>query len=171
MLVAQSCLTLCDPMDSPSGLSPHQAALSMEFVRQEYSSGLPFPSPGDLPDPGIKPGSPALQADPLPSEPPGKPFTTTSMVVIKWQSVTSVGKYIEKPAPSHTANGNVKWYSPFGKVSRLLRWSNTWLPYDLAISLLGLSTQEKMKIYVHTKSYTGVFTTALFTITKIFLKN
>ena len=51
----------------------HQAPPSMEFSRQEYWSGLPFPSPGDLPDPGIKPRSPALQADALPSEPPGKP--------------------------------------------------------------------------------------------------
>ena len=50
----------------------HQAPLSMGFSRQEYWSGLPFPSPGDLPNPGIKPGSPALQADALPSEPPGK---------------------------------------------------------------------------------------------------
>ena len=50
-----------------------QAPLSAIFLRQEYWSGLPFPSPGDLPDPGIKPGSPALQADSLPSEPPGKP--------------------------------------------------------------------------------------------------
>ena len=49
----------------------HQAPPSMEFSRQEYWSGLPFPSPGDLPDPGVKPGSPALQADALPSEPPG----------------------------------------------------------------------------------------------------
>ena len=45
----------------------------MEFSRQEYRSGLPFPSPGDLPDPGIEPKSPTLQADALPSEPPGKP--------------------------------------------------------------------------------------------------
>ena len=44
----------------------------MEFCRQEYWSGLPFPSPGDLPDPGIKPRSPTLQPDALPSEPPGK---------------------------------------------------------------------------------------------------
>ena len=51
----------------------YQAPLSMEFSRQEYWSGLPFPSPGDLPDPAIKPGFPALQADALPSEPPGKP--------------------------------------------------------------------------------------------------
>ena len=41
----------------------HKAPLSMEFSRQEYWSGLPFPSPGDLPDPGIEPGSPVLQAD------------------------------------------------------------------------------------------------------------
>ena len=45
----------------------------MEFSRQEYQSGLLFPFPGDLPDPGIEPRSSALQADSLPSEPPGKP--------------------------------------------------------------------------------------------------
>ena len=50
----------------------HQAPLSMEFSRQEYWSGLPFPSPGYLPDAGIKPGSPALQADSLPNETPWK---------------------------------------------------------------------------------------------------
>ena len=50
----------------------YQALQSMEFSRQEYWSALPFPSPGDLPNPGIEPGSPALQADALPSEPPGK---------------------------------------------------------------------------------------------------
>ena len=48
-----------------------QAPLSVGFSRQEYWSGLPFPSPGDLPDPGIKPGSPALEADALTSEPLG----------------------------------------------------------------------------------------------------
>ena len=47
-----------------------QAPLSMEFSRQEYWSGLPFPSPGDPPAPGIEPGSPTLQIDSLPSEPP-----------------------------------------------------------------------------------------------------
>ena len=50
----------------------HQATLSMGFSRQEYWSGLPFPSPGDLLDPGIEPRSPALQAGILTSEPPGK---------------------------------------------------------------------------------------------------
>ena len=47
----------------------YQAPLSMGFPRQEYQSGLPFPSPGDLPNPGIKPRSPALQVDSLPIEP------------------------------------------------------------------------------------------------------
>ena len=54
----------------------HQAPPSMESSRQEYWSGMPFPSPGDLSDPGIKPGSPPLRADALPSEPPGKPPTS-----------------------------------------------------------------------------------------------
>ena len=52
----------------------YQAPQSVEFSRQEYWSGLSFPSPGDLPNPGIEPESPALQADALPSEPPGKPI-------------------------------------------------------------------------------------------------
>ena len=51
----------------------YQAPPSMGFSRQEYWSGLPLPSPGNLSDSGIEPGSPALQADALPSEPPGKP--------------------------------------------------------------------------------------------------
>ena len=51
----------------------HQAPLFIEFSRQEYWSGLPFPSPGDLPDPGIEPRFLALQVYSLPSEPPGKP--------------------------------------------------------------------------------------------------
>ena len=51
----------------------YQAPPSMDFSRQEYWSELPFPSPGDLPNPGIKPRSPALQADALQSGPLGKP--------------------------------------------------------------------------------------------------
>ena len=64
-----------------------QAPLSMGFSRQEYWSGLPFPSPGDLPDPGIEPGSPALRADALTSEPPGKPLVAKRRVclIIMWQ--------------------------------------------------------------------------------------
>ena len=53
----------------------HQAPPSTGFSRQEYWSGLPFPFPGDLPDPGIEPRSPTLQADALTSGPPGKPLS------------------------------------------------------------------------------------------------
>ena len=56
----------------------YQVPPSMEFSRQEYWSGLPFPSAGDLPNPGIKPRSPALQAETLPSEPPGKLSISTA---------------------------------------------------------------------------------------------
>ena len=71
--VAQSCPTLCDLWTVA-----HQAPPSMGLSRQEYWSGLPFPSPGDLPDPGIEPRSPTLQAEALTSEPPGwyKPLDT-----------------------------------------------------------------------------------------------
>ena len=68
-LVAQSCPTLCHSMDCiPPGSSVHR------LLQTKYQSGLSFPSPGDLPDPGIKPWSPALQADALSSEPPGSPI-------------------------------------------------------------------------------------------------
>ena len=70
-------------------LRPHGAyqAPLIGFSRQGYWSGLPFPSPEDLPHPGIKPGSPVLQADALPSEPPGKSylgcFIQDSQVVLR----------------------------------------------------------------------------------------
>ena len=66
--VTQSCLTLCDPW-TVVGQDPPSMGLS----RQEYWIWLPFSSPGDLPDSGIKPGSPALQADSLLSAPPRNP--------------------------------------------------------------------------------------------------
>ena len=70
--VAQLCPTLSDPMDCWETVDYRPPGSSF-FFRQEYWSGLSFPSPGDLPDPGIEPGSVALQADALLSEPPGKP--------------------------------------------------------------------------------------------------
>ena len=69
MSVAQSCLTLCDPTDCTD-----QALRSMGFSRQEHWTGLPCPSPEDLPDVEIEPRCPALQAASLPSELQGSPF-------------------------------------------------------------------------------------------------
>ena len=65
----------------------------MEFYRQEYWSGYPFPFPGHLPDPRIKPGSPTLQVDSLPSESPGKPNIGTPNYM--WQILTNIKKEIE----------------------------------------------------------------------------
>ena len=67
-LVTKSCLTLMTPWTVV-----RQAPLSIGFSRQEYWSGLPFASPGDCPNPGVEPRSPALQADSLPTELPVKP--------------------------------------------------------------------------------------------------
>ena len=85
VLIAHLCPNLCDPINyNPSGSS-------MKFSRQEYWSGLPFPSPGDPPDPGIKPGSPALQADGLPSELLGKPIKVSrAESIFKWKSQDSI---------------------------------------------------------------------------------
>ena len=67
---------LCDPMDyNPLGSSFYG------LLKHDYWSGLPFLSPWDLPDPGIKPVSPALQADSLPSEPPGNPTETDQILI------------------------------------------------------------------------------------------
>ena len=70
MLVAKSCPTVCNPMNCNC-----QAPLSMGFSRQEFWSGLPFPTPGDLPDPGIEPTSPMLAGAFFTTEPPRKPIS------------------------------------------------------------------------------------------------
>ena len=75
VLVTQSYLTLSDPMDcSPPGSSVHR------IFQARILEWLPFPSLGDLPNSGIKPGSPALQTNSLPSEPPGKPLCCGSLI-------------------------------------------------------------------------------------------
>ena len=81
LIVQHLCVCVCVSFSVMSDfLQPHQAPLSLGFSRKEYWSGLPFPFPGNLPDPGIEPGSPALQAGSLPSEPPGKPTLNNNWV-------------------------------------------------------------------------------------------
>ena len=79
--VAKSRPTLCNPWTVA-----HQPPLSMEFSRQEYWSGLPFPCPGNLPNPGVEPRSPALQVDSFPAELQGKPKNTGvgSLSLLYW---------------------------------------------------------------------------------------
>ena len=82
----------------------YQAPQSMEFSRQEYWCGLTFPSPGDLPNPGIEPGSLTLQADALPSDPPGKPKEKPIKTAIGKQIQ---GEEIAKWVQSHWSE--IKW--------------------------------------------------------------
>ena len=88
VIVTQSCLTVCNTCTVA-----HQTPLSMEFSRQEYLSGWPFSSPGYLPTPGIESGSPALKADPLPSELPGNPILC---MVYNLLSISSNRKFKSK---------------------------------------------------------------------------
>ena len=74
-LVTQSCLSL-----QPHGQRSLVDYSPLGFSRQEYWSGLPCPPPGDLPNPGIEPRSPTLQADSSPSEPPGKPSNKSIVI-------------------------------------------------------------------------------------------
>ena len=82
---AQSCAALQFPWTVA-----HQSPLSMGFSRQEYWDGLTFPTPGDLPNPGIEPKPPTLQADSLPPEPQGKPKNTGvgSLSLLQWIFLT-----------------------------------------------------------------------------------
>ena len=73
----------------------HQAPPFMEFSRQEYWSGLPFPSAGDLPYPGIEPGSPTLQADALPSEPPRNPIHRVLILIASYEIGITIDKKTE----------------------------------------------------------------------------
>ena len=105
VLVAQSCPTLCNPMDWA-----RRASLSLGYSRQEYWSGLSFPSPGDLPDPGIEPWSPTLQADSLPFEPPGKPYYLSSLIIciVILYALNFYRKYCKEKKHSKYSNSFLK---------------------------------------------------------------
>ena len=124
VLVSQSCPTLCNPMDS-TGSSV------MEFSRQEYWSGLPCPPPGDLPNPGIKSRSPTLQADSLPSEPPGKPWPYVQFSSVA-QSCLTLWDPIDSSPPGS--------FLPEFLQERILQW--------VAISFSRESSQPRDQIQV-----------------------
>ena len=90
----------------------YQALTSMRFSRHDYWSGLPFPSPGDLPNPGIKPGSPALQTEALPSEPPGKLSLTEHSKNSLYLDQSSP-QYCYRDLLSHSVSYSVKFSLEF----------------------------------------------------------
>ena len=83
----------------------HQSPPSMGFSRQEDWNGLPFPSPGDPPNPGIEPGSPALEADALTSEPPGKPHAAAAAAAKLLQSCPTLCDPIDGSPPGSAVPG------------------------------------------------------------------
>ena len=108
-LVAKSCSTLA----TPRTVALH-APLSMGFSRQEYWSGLLFPSPGDLPKSGIEPWSPALQADPLPTELQGKPLVLNDTLKCWANMVLSCRVFLglDKRASASICWGAENWKTP-----------------------------------------------------------
>ena len=127
----------------------------MGFSRQEYWSGLPFPSSGDLPDPGIEPRSPALQADALPSEPPGKP-----MILYIENPKDSIRKLLELTSEFSKVSGykiNTKksfalLYANNEKSEREIKES---IPFTIAtnrIKYLGISLPKETK-ELYTENY------------------
>ena len=104
--VSQLCLPLCNPIDSNLQIFP-----LMGFSRQEYQGGLPFPSPEDLPEPGIEARSPTLQADILPSEQLGKP---KEMGISDHLTFLLRNLYAGQEATVKTRNGTIDW-SQIGK--------------------------------------------------------
>ena len=106
----------------------YQASPSMGFSRQEYWSGLPFPSPGDLPDPGIERGSPAFEADALTSEPPGNRVDLNSRAITVYSPTP-------KLCPSQWAFFILKWslFNPEWELnSSYMKTKHFWLPIWLS---------------------------------------
>ena len=117
----QDSLSLVQFFATPQAVA-RQASLSMGFSRQESWSGLPFASPGDFPDPGIEPGSPALQGDSLPSEPPGKlqwssAWETVTMSLMAWNWLFSSQIHesdsIPGASPKKVKQGKGKQWDPW----------------------------------------------------------
>ena len=122
-----------------------QVPLSMGFSRQEYWSGLLFPSPGDLPNPGIEPRSPALQADSLPAELPGKPRAKggTCQSLAGRQATISLVRG-EGRGEKSLQNHNLNRF-PFSPFPRPFLFP-CWLPPPLHLALVSLSSLLGMVI-------------------------
>ena len=108
----------------------------MQFSKQDYWSGLPYPSPGDLPNPGIEPRSPALQADSLPSEPPRKPLDHNKL----WKILKEMGVpdhltcllrnlHVGQDATVLTGRGTIDWFKNGNGVLKAVYFYPTSLTY------------------------------------------
>ena len=129
----------------PHGLQPTRLLCPWGFSRQEYWSGLPCPLPGDLPDPGIEPRTPSLQADSLPSEPPGKP----SPLLMQEQNEEVLASFCSNLPASYTCKlkpCTSLWCSDLSRRFDFLRQS-----------LKEVSTLKPLFYYVRTRSCLCLF--------------
>ena len=139
---ALSCSVVSDYL-WPHGLSQRNRLLCpWGFPRQKYWSGLPCPPPGDLPNPGIEPGFPTLQADSLPAEPPGKP----PHLLKQWKSrtlISSAGKVVEQQKLLLITGENTECYSQLQQIVwQFLTKLNILLPCCPFIALLGIYSKD-----------------------------
>ena len=149
---------LGNPMDPTT----HQAPLSMGFPRQEYRSGLLFPSPGDLPNPGIEPVSlvyPALPVNFLPTVPSGKSSRTARL-----KKKSNNTKCWWECGGSETVTHH-RWKSEMAQALRKTVLTvfiklNIHLLCDPAVPLWGIDSRE-MKVYLHTKTYTNAYSSSI----------
>ena len=140
----------------------HQVPPSMEFSRQEYWSGLPFPSPGDLPNPGIEPKSPALETDALSSEPPGKPYGSPESKFC-WPSEPNVlGVCISSPEPhGWRLQSGTQTLGFLGRTSSIViilllvgcPFKGIGLDYVVTLPLLSVSLWFLLYIFSYTRSF------------------
>ena len=149
VLVTQPCPTLCDTMDYS-----HQAPLSMGFFQARTLEGVPFPSPEDLPNPGIEPGSPALQADSLVSKPcvgckhllNVKLFNTSRLVLSAMGIWPTVAQLVAGDVSSIPGSGR----SPGEGNGNPLQYSCLENPKDRDIWLATVHGVTASQMYTHT---------------------
>ena len=156
MLIISVCVLSCSVLSNslwPRGLQPTRLLCPWRFSRQEYWSGLSCPSAGDLPNPRIKPRSPTLQADSLPTEPPGKPAAAKSL-----QSCLTLCNPIDGSPPGSPVPGILqartlewvaisfsnawKWKSKVKSLSRVWLLAIPWTAAHQAPPSMGFSRQE-----------------------------
>ena len=140
----QSSLTLCNTMDcSPPGSSVHG------MLRQEYWSGLPFPSPGDLPDPESKPTSPALQADSLLTEPPGKTWEAWSGTILILNKLWCVEDMYFNFQSKHQSRGFLRSYVSSSGLQLHFHFSSIFLGFDPFLPHSGLWVKAQVEDRLH----------------------
>ena len=108
-----------------------QAPLSIEFSRQEYWSGLPFPFPGDLLNPGIEPRSPALEADCLPSEPPEKCRDTTTLPMARWVTRENSARTLRRNVRPRLGGGSEPVCMLRSKLDKKKQGIYRWCPWGI----------------------------------------